>query len=1163
MAVGSLICTNDICINIFYDIFGCSGSFITALNGCQYIYDDTISGSAILYTGNCYCSFSYLYPENCLGFGIINTGENDVTGIYCCSARSDGTGSYYWDRIYCSGTFINRTCGHTGEVSGFYSGNLFCTTGYYFCNFFSDGCGGMYGCRIPYSENIFEHNQIFIDICGNQYINGYCSLISDGITTGLIYNFYYCQIGFPFFCSSGLIFSSDGAGGYFNQEIETRNLYNVCISWDFSKRTKNKYNFKQIEACGTALCFSTQNNCDIFYEINAICDTTICIYEANIKHPLFIENSCIPFFYFKNIGGATLHIDLDYEISCRDFFKKCQIYNKINYCNSSLILCKDESIFLTFNVSNCGNEYYSNVYYPFGFFYEFKNIHTSNPYGFYPVCCATDPNSLCKFPIFIYSDLCNLPVENGCVICTGYSYNYKKILSFSENLTVDNSDLEISLEKITGSGNNDYFNINKNFNVKSSFGLNCHNAIICTNQILILDGLNKIPIDYGCAFEKNISSDSSIKVIYDVDFKFYKNYNLIYLDTCCSGANYDFSIVVDSSTGLQEITKNCLCSMGNVLSMNDLDFAYVNLFLCENVAIKNLHNSQIKRDNLYLPLKNDFNYCCCFKLNNSNYKETKIISGSWGTNSGCLPIDSGFCNSVTLINCADSEYQQYKSLNYCLNLCTCESRISSSDIQNKNLFEASEAYLLNYCSIECCYYYCGLEFRYVPVDSILYKKTFYKIPGYLIDLDFYLSGYKETIPFPVNALNFDKLKLITTFDVFDFNYKSEVNIQYSDFSLKLNCECTNYINYKFPIIQCYNFSGYEYPNVSICNNTKHKTQSNITFEVNPLKNFTSDIYYGLNNFLLFVNSKFNNGIALDFINCNTKNMEDYAYDLSCYSFLMMDLACENFCCFSGSTISGNWNKILEYVSFQDDFDLISYKNNSGNGYSYVFPIIEKVCYSDKYTGNNEIINFNKEMNGILNYISTGFNYDGFGTLEVLLTGFDGSVTGTGIASISGASFINSYNFNYINLIRNDLTGTVKSRDITVSKIYNFTGAQPICIVSNYPLVDISMPIVCTNLQEFCCKPNQDETSGLFYYLYNINNPQNKPVKITAPDLTFITQISWNDETISSLPNSSTTAQIVNNLGRINFDINSFIYENPYILNTELTKCLNIKLIGGI
>ena len=1163
MATGFLICSEPINLNIFYDIFNYSGSFITVDNGYLNVYDDDISGSLITYTGYYYYQYSYLYPENYLGFGIVNTGENDITGIYCCSARSDGTGYYYWDRIYCSGVFLNTTTGSTGAISGYYNNNIFCSTGYYVCRFFSDGCGSNYSDAIPALGSVFEENLLFINICGCQYSNGRSSLIADGLNLNLLCDLNYCEPNFLFFSCSGLNFRSDGNGEFFFEEVINRNLHKVSIDWDFSKRTKQAYGFNKLNACGDTVFISTQKNCNIFYEIDTICETTLCIMEASNNKSLFIEDSCVPFLYFRNVGTAVLNINLDSGILCRDFFKKCQIYNKSNYCNSSISLYSNDSIFLTFNASNSGDEYYSEVCYPFGFFYEFKNVELVNPYGLYPVCCGFDSISCCFIPTFIYSDLCYLSIENNCVINTGYSYNYKKLLSFSENLCVDDSTLELSLVKNTGNEINEFVNINTNFDIVSSYGINKHKAKVCTNEILILDNCLENIISLGSCFQSKIDADHKFKVIYDVDFKFSKNYILNYLDNDCSGTNYDFKIVVNSSTGLYDITRSCLSAMNNSIELNNLDSAYINLSLCSETVIKDIWTSNIKRNNLYLPSAIDFKYCCCFALSKSNYKEIKQSSGFWGNNSGISIVDSGFCNYITLINIEDPEYQQYKSLNYCINLCTCKSTASSSSIQNKNLFETSDVFLLTYCGIECSYFYCDLEFKYTPIDSVFYKNTFYKMPSYMMNIDFYLSTCHEVIPFPVNALNFDKLKIITTFDVFDSNEKSELNINYSGFNFLINCECSNYINYKFPIIQCSNLSGYEYPAISISNDVKYKTQSNIAFEVNPLNEFNCDFYYGLNNFLLFVNSKLNNGIALDFLNCGTKQICDYEYNSNCYSFLMMDLLCENFCCFSGSTISGDWKRILEYVSFKDDFELISYKNNTGDGYNYVFPIVEKVCFSDTYTKNNNLNSITKELNGLLNYISTGFNYDGLSTQQILLTGQNGNTTGTGIINTSGASFFSSYNFNSINLTNADLTGSVKSRDIITSKKYSFTGAQPICIISNYPLLDISTPIVCNNLKQYSDNINENESSGIYYYLYDISNAANKPVKITAPDLTFITDMCWNDQNINSNPNSSNVAQIVNNLARIDLNINNFIYSNPYFLDLNSTKVLCINLVGGL
>jgi hypothetical protein len=1088
-----------------------SGCCVLTNNGFEY-YNDDGQGGYYCASGDYLESGYIFFNQFNIGYTGVATGAfTDSTGDFCCTAFSDGTGGYYWNNIYYYGTVLS--------------------------------CSG---------QTVGILNQLFN--------NGYSCLVSAGDTSCFEVN-NYCEIGYSFFCSGGLSYNSDEEGSYFFTELVERNLYNVSIDWDFSKRTKEEYNFIELQGNGNALCISIQNQSNLFYEINSILDTTLCIYEASICKSLLIEDSCAPFLYFKNIGSSIVNIDLSSGTFNREFFKNCQIYSKNNYSGSSIFLCKNDSVFLTFNVSSSGTHYYSNVVYPFGFFYEFKNIELVNPNGFYPVCCDFDINNNCCFPIFTYSDVCNLPIQDNSVLTGGYGYSYKKLLSFSENLTVDNSDLEISFFKNTGTGIGEIKYIETEFNLNSCYGINCHNAIISTKEIVIFDELEFCCLSSGECFSKNINSNSCIKVIYDVDFKISKKYNLIYLHDCCINSDYNFSIIIDSLSGINTIDKNTFSGMNNLIELNNSEFAYIDIHPCENTAIKNLSNAKMQRDNLYLPIASDFSYCYCFLLRNSNYIDKKITTGFW-SNPEDLVNNSGFCNYTTLIHCEDPEYIQYKSLNYCIDLCISDSKYSTTGIQNKDLFDTSDSFSLNYCSMECCFFYSGMEFRYVPVDTVFYKNYFYKIPNCCIELNFYLSGNHEATLFPANALDFNKLKIKTTFELFENPSDSQIVIDYDDFNFSLSCCFTSYINYKFPIIQCSNLSGYQNPRISICNNIDTKTESNIVFEINPSKCFISESYYGLNNFLLFINSKLNGGLALDFINCSSKVMSDYEYNSNLYSFLMMDVACEYFCNFTGSTISGDWTKILEYISFEDSFNYIPYKNNTGVGYNYLFPVLNSICYKDSYTGNNEEINFTKEITGILNCINTGFNYDGLSTFGRILTGSTGQLTGTGYFPSSGASFFNFCNTNLINLDSNDLTGTVPHRSICICRSYDFTGVQPICIISNYPLFDIYEPIVCTNFKKYSYDIN-DESSGVYYYLYDILNPKNSAVKFIAPDLTYITDLCWEGQLVTSTPNSSKIAQILNNLARVDLGINNFIYNNPYYLNMDSLKTLCINLIGGL
>jgi hypothetical protein len=599
---GCLISTETVCVLINFEELGYPSTFYYALNGTlsTYYTEPTCQNICCVYS---YCPYGYIYPENYYGYGLVNTGENDLTGIYCCTSKSDGTGYFFWGKVYCLGVVVDVISGNTGIISGYYSGNLLTGTGYYCCRISSDGVGGCFADQIPYEGIIFNQEPISINIFGTCYPNGYFNIISDGISWDLYGEYDYCNSDHIYFCSGVLSFKSNGNGSFTSQEIIERDLYNLCLHWDFSKRTKSSYNFQTINSELTGLCISIQDNLNLFYEINSSSETTVCLYEANREKSLFLEDSLVPFLYIKNIGNCKLNINFSSGIYFNDYFKKCQVYNKTNYYDKNVFLCKNESVFISFDVSDDGSEYYSNLNYPFGFFHEFKNIEDVNPLGFYPVCCGFDSLNDCFFPIFTYSNLNDLPIENNSVITTGYAYNYGQILSFYENLTVDKSNLEISLLKQTGTGANDFLQIQTGFELNSNYGINSHTSKIRTNEIIVSDENTSCGLlNCGDKFTKFIDSNSCVGVFYDVDFIFCKNYKLIYLDCCLSGADYDFTISVNSSSGLNSYDKNCIYSINNTLEIKNDDSVFVNLILCENSAVKDLSNGLMARNNLYLPL---------------------------------------------------------------------------------------------------------------------------------------------------------------------------------------------------------------------------------------------------------------------------------------------------------------------------------------------------------------------------------------------------------------------------------------------------------------------------------------------------------------------------------------------------------------------------------
>lgn len=1100
MASGDFFGSYD-CLTCFDWSCYSGGTLCCPSNGTIYIYSDGIGGTYCEFSG--YCNSGYIFSTLCL---------NDLTGNYCHSAFSDGTGFYFEKDIYFSGTILN--------------------------------CTG-----------------INLNILNQSFNNGSCCLISDG--AGFTYNiFNYCQNGYNFLQSGILNYISDGDGGYLELENFLSSVNNVNIKWDFSRRVKEKYTFVNLDACGGDLIIPLSNTSEKFYEINSICQTSIYLQEANENKSLSIEDVCIPFIFIKNIGEKNLLIEFSNEEGYSNF-KECQLFNKNFYENQKINLSPQESIALSFNVSTDGGNYYSITCYPFGFFYEFKDV---NFMGLYPACCEFDSATNKYIPLYTYSKICNIPIESGSVSTTGYGFCYQKQLSFYENLVVDSQSLlEISFQKNTGTGTYDIFCINRNFEINSCYGFNCIQSCILTNEISIYDGVCNTIISDSCGvFSKTVDQDLNINIIYDVDFEFNKFYNLIYLDLNTGNTCYELNIIKENEITEQFFyTRQDILNCENVFRLKNNEIAYVDICLGENSAIKSLTNKNINRENLFLPLLCEFDYKYCFELNKSSSILNKCTTGFWSS-SLILNMHSGFCNCSIIIECSQPEYQQYKSFIYNIDLCNLDNSISTNAIQDKSLFTTSDDFYIFKSDVQCCFCFCDLEFRYNPVESIQYRDNIYYIPDENIQFEFLFSGNIENIDFPIRAINYEKLKLDIEDRIFDTVNCSLLEISYQNIAFKKTYDQSNFFCYSVPIIQCHNLSGYEYPYLLINNNIEQIQQKNISININPVHCFTSDSFYGLNNFLLFLTSKLNSGIALEFINCQTKQITDYYYDCHEYNFLMMDLKSEyDLCCFA--VPSGNWINVMQMISFNKDnnLDLISYKNNTGSAYNYILPIIKNIEYIDEFTDNNSITCSIINDSGFLNYISTGYNYYGSANDILYLCDSNNNITGC-FSNANSGSFFGIFKNNYlINIQPSDLTGVPSCRRICFNRNYQFTGVQPFCIISNYPMLDIKYPILCENLSLYCCNVFDESKSGLYYYIYNINSPENINLKLLSPELTSINNICWGDYCINSNTSNSKIGLIQNNSAKINLDIKNLIYKNPYILDCGSIQTICINILGGL
>lgn len=1044
-------------------------------------------------------------------------------------------------------------------------------TGLYCCVVYADGVEGTFSKKIPYYGTILSSSGYFISIFDHVHDNGSFDVVFDGSGSTFCKNS-YCPFGFAFVSNDNFEYVSDQTGSYFLREVKKRDLYSVCLKMDFSEKTKSTYGFSKIDACGENIYLSFKDTCAYFYEINTFCETTVCILEADKNESIYLDDVNKPFLYVKNIGDQVLNLKLSNN-NYYENFKECQIFIKTFYSGKNISLAKDEHVFISLNVSTDGSKYYSESCFPFGFFYEFKDVEFVNQLGLFPSCCAYDCENNCYFPIYTYSNICNLPIcDCNVIFDSGYGFNYQKQLTFGNNLTVDEcSVLEISLFKQTGEQDLDFYYIETGINLNSNFGLNNFNSNIKINDIYILDSeCGCIPLLNKSSFEKTIYQNSCLNIIYDFELCKQKNYYLIYLDCNCNIDDYSLILSIKNDSVYTYFDRSGILEQNGIFNINNNSISHIEIYLGECSAIKNLSNAKINRDNLFLPLLSEFNYCYCFPLKNSSTISEKCYTGFW---CNCINIESGFCNYSTIINCADDEYQQYKSNLYTINLINKHNEINSNYLLNKdNDFDKTEDFIIYQSAIECSFIYCDLEFKYFPVEKIFYKNNTYEISCDSIPIEFCISGQSEIVNFPINAINENKLKIISTFGIFDYIKESLATINYDNFNFNLKCN-QNYSTYTFPIIRSQNLSGYEYPSVCIENTYNNNITINTCFYINPLNNFTCDVFYGMSDFLLFLNSKLNSGMALDFINCETKIISDYCYGSADYSFLMIDLKCEFVSC-NFQTMTSSWMKIDEKIFFEDNLNFISFKNNTGQGYNYILSVIDEISYSDVYQKSEEFFSGNLKFTGILNIDSANSVYDGSSTSEVFSSGYF-----TGLIDISGeiveGSYLSGYcqtvinsgssfsfccNFNCIKVINLDLTGS-NCRNIEIYKNFNLTGIQPLYIYSNYHLAELSSPIVYSNFKKYNADING--SGNLYYYLYDARNPKNENIKIVSPDLTIISGLSFNEKDSNIFSQRLDLAYIKNNFAKINLDIKSFIYENPIIINSGLFKNLCISIIGGL
>lgn len=708
--------------------------------------------------------------------------------------------------------------------------------------------------------------------------------------------------------------------------------------------------------------------------------------------------------------------------------------------------------------------------------------------------------------------------------------------------------------------------INTENKICSFYGGNFYEGIvnICELELYNENGfLTKIKLDEsytgGNFFEYSISGNCSLCLFYDINcYSQNKCYRYLY----CFNAP-DFSskqCFVCNFFGINNtifINNQCELS-GNLLyeltgSCNGCIF--VDLNLQNDFSLKTISGLFLKKSCMFLPPINYLPYCYCFQIANVNNLPA-AANGNWTENQTGLAIEQ-YINYTEIVEANNQDYLNCCSEIYDFLIDVSESRNKISDIQCKNEDSIGEPFIAIFDINEESFFYSGLEYRYNPVCSVIFRDVEYAIPNICMNMQVFSSGNCVSFDFPIRALNQDKIKIIAESQTIELVSKTKVDLDYDGFKMEFSCFNSNYNLFKIPKIS----SGSISPNLCAEIYPCSKVENCINFYIDPYSNFKDDLTYGMNNFLFFIASQLNSGLVY------CCNFSGFDYATSDYNFLMVDLKNEFYDC--GYSVPSGSEKFLinSLISFEDlnSEQPLLYKSISGQGYNYIVPVPTGLVFSDCTNSLacgiicNECL-INKTLKDITTGFlysggSTGYFYTGSGALtdEILSGFFSGNISGFYSGFLFNSCFCISNNAYLLNINNQEINQTESGKSICLIKKYAFSGVQPIILTSNYPLQEIKNNLVLTNLSNYCS--SRFDCSGVFYYTYNITENKKENLKFLSPDFTFIQNVNWTDDRgncnyLCFLCSDNAFGQIQKNAASIKFEITGIIQNNRYIYSLD-------------
>lgn len=716
--------------------------------------------------------------------------------------------------------------------------------------------------------------------------------------------------------------------------------------------------------------------------------------------------------------------------------------------------------------------------------------------------------------------------------------------------------------------------LNKEIIAKSCFGLNSINGLIKINCIELSGLANTFcTINYeNFLYTEELNDFKKYCILLNIDYSKQSNINYLYAYSSENAqtkheiilCNQFDCVVLCNNIQAYSGELNCYYT-GNSYSgfLNfcgkDSDKYLLKIITRDCDLIKDLNNGTICQNNLFLPNNVEFPYTYVFDLKNVNNGLETGVSGDWVSENEFLNINKKlFLNYTCFINDSFSGYQQCKQKIYELNFTYDPVNFSTSSIQLKTEQSESEPFTVFYSNQKNSLFYSGLQFKYYPIKSILYNEINYEINDICTGFNFFICDKTGFIEFPIQGFNFYNFKLINCYSIIEKIKYSNFIINFNDLCYCFCCENTNYLNFKFFNIKNNDLCYEKYPSITLRSQTESLIQNNLNFYIDPFICVGCDSKYELNNLIYFIHSLNTSGIA-------TKvNYTGYCYGSTDYNFFMIQLKDEflNTCCIN---MSGTGYFLIDQrISFsKPDFkNPLPYKSSNSIGYNYIVPIKTGIQFHNEFFG---ISGYDCEIlscSGIFNKKSNQILFKGGGESFCCFSDSSGQITGSGNYYVDNSALLIQDDFFSFNISDKDMCYVSGTRNFCLKNSYQYSGVQPISISFNYPLLCMEN-LINEDLTNYCydCYKN----SGIYYYLYNIGNCQNKLLKFVSPEGTLISKINW--KTICTdcsigIGQYQNNSAIQDNVGLINFELSGVLSCNTYCYNVGVL-CANINVIGDL